>query len=88
MQITWFGHSCFRIDAGSSRILIDPFLSGNATFEKAGIPFHKVIDGVTHVALTHGHEDHTGEVAASSSPRKGKRRSITWAIRRSSPTWR
>ena len=33
MQITWFGHSCFRIDAGSSRILIDPFLSGNATFE-------------------------------------------------------
>ncbi|MET0842168.1 MAG: metal-dependent hydrolase [Methyloceanibacter sp.] len=61
MQITWFGHSCFRIDAGSSRILIDPFLSGNATFEKAGIPFHKVTDGVTHVALTHGHEDHTGD---------------------------
>ena len=61
MQITWFGHSCFRIDAGSSRILIDPFLSGNATFEKAGIPFHKVVDGVTHVALTHGHEDHTGD---------------------------
>ena len=61
MQITWFGHSCFRIDAGSSHILIDPFLSGNATFEKAGIPFHKVIDGVTHVALTHGHEDHSGD---------------------------
>jgi L-ascorbate metabolism protein UlaG (beta-lactamase superfamily) len=61
MQITWFGHSCFRIDAGASRILIDPLLSGNATFERSGVPVHQVIDGVTHVALTHGHEDHTGD---------------------------
>jgi len=61
MQITWFGHSCFRIDTGSSSILIDPFLTGNATFEEAGIPLHKVAKGVSHVALTHGHEDHTGD---------------------------
>jgi L-ascorbate metabolism protein UlaG (beta-lactamase superfamily) len=61
MKITWFGHSCFRIDWGSSSILIDPFLTGNATFEAADIPLHKVIKGVTHVALTHGHEDHAGD---------------------------
>ncbi len=61
MKITWFGHSCFRIDTGSSCILIDPFLSFNPTFEAAGIPLHAVIEGVTHVALTHGHEDHTGD---------------------------
>jgi L-ascorbate metabolism protein UlaG (beta-lactamase superfamily) len=61
MQITWFGHSCFGIDTGSSRILIDPFLSGNPTFEKAAIPLRKAIDGATHVALTHGHEDHVGD---------------------------
>ena len=61
MKITWFGHSCFRIDTGRSSILIDPFLSGNATFEDAGIPLHNVVKGVTHVALTHGHEDHTGD---------------------------
>lgn len=61
MQITWFGHSCFRIDTGSSRILIDPFLTGNATFENADIPIHKAVAGATHVALTHGHEDHTGD---------------------------
>ena len=30
MQITWFGHSCFRIDTGESSILIDPFLTGNS----------------------------------------------------------
>jgi len=61
MEITWFGHSCFRIDTGSSSILIDPFLTGNATFEDADIPLHQAIKGVTHVALTHGHEDHAGD---------------------------
>src|SRR3990170_376945 len=63
MKITWFGHSCFRIDTGSTSILIDPFLTGNATFEEADIPLHKAARGVTHVALTHGHEDHTGDTA-------------------------
>jgi L-ascorbate metabolism protein UlaG (beta-lactamase superfamily) len=61
MKITWFGHSCFRIDIGSSSILIDPFLTGNATFEEANIPLHQAAKGVTHVALTHGHEDHMGD---------------------------
>ena len=64
MKITWFGHSCFRIDTGASSILIDPFLTGNATFEDAGIPVHQATKGVTHVALTHGHEDHTGDTRA------------------------
>jgi len=45
MKITWFGHSCFRIDTGASRILMDPFLTGNATFEKADIPLQEVIEG-------------------------------------------
>jgi L-ascorbate metabolism protein UlaG (beta-lactamase superfamily) len=63
MEITWFGHSCFRIDTGGSAILIDPFLTGNATFEESGIPWHQAIKGTTHVALTHGHEDHTGDTA-------------------------
>ena len=60
MQITWFGHSCFRIDTGKSRILIDPFLTGNPTFEDSGHTVREVAKCVTHVALTHGHEDHTG----------------------------
>ena len=64
MKITWFGHACFRIDTGASSILIDPFLTGNAVFERAGIPLSKVIAGVTHVALSHGHEDHVGDTVA------------------------
>jgi L-ascorbate metabolism protein UlaG (beta-lactamase superfamily) len=64
MHITWFGHSCFRIDTGKSRILVDPFLTGNPTFEDSGQTVRDVAKGVTHVALTHGHEDHTGDALA------------------------
>ena len=64
MQITWFGHSCFRIDTAKSSILIDPLLTGNSTFESTGRSVHSVAEGVTHVALTHGHDDHTGDAVA------------------------
>jgi L-ascorbate metabolism protein UlaG (beta-lactamase superfamily) len=60
MKITWFGHSCFRLDIGRSALLIDPFLKGNPTFEASKIGFADAIKGVTHVALTHGHSDHVG----------------------------
>ncbi len=63
MRITWFGHSCFRIETGGSVLLIDPFLKGNPTFEKSGIGWDQATAGVTHVALTHGHDDHIGDAA-------------------------
>ena len=37
MKVTWLGHSAFRIETGKSVILIDPFLTGNRTFEAAKI---------------------------------------------------
>lgn len=61
MNITWYGHSCFRIETGTSVILIDPFLKGSPTFKEAGISFDEAVKGVTHVALTHGHDDHVGD---------------------------
>lgn len=61
MKITWFGHSAFRVETGGSVILIDPFLKGNPTFEKSGIAWDAATAGVTHVALTHGHDDHVGD---------------------------
>lgn len=60
MKITWYGHSCFRIETGASVLLIDPFLKGNPSFEKAGLSFDTATAGTTHVALTHGHDDHVG----------------------------
>lgn len=63
MKITWLGHSCFRIETGSSILLIDPFLKGNPTFEGSGVSWEDATQGVTHVALTHGHDDHIGDTA-------------------------
>jgi len=58
MQITWYGHSAFRLDFGKSAVLIDPFFTGNPAFvsDKAA-----AIKGVTHIVLTHGHGDHVGD---------------------------
>ena len=65
MKLTWFGHSCIRIDmthnGGKSALLIDPFLKGNPTFDKSGFSWAEATKGVTHVALTHGHADHIGD---------------------------
>ena len=61
MKIIWYGHSCFRLETGNSVILIDPFLKGNPTFEQSGVAWDEATKGVTHVALTHGHSDHTGD---------------------------
>lgn len=63
MKINWFGHSCFRLETGNSVVLIDPFLKGNPTFEQSGVQWDEATKGVTHVALTHGHSDHTGDAA-------------------------
>ncbi len=63
MKLTWLGHSAFRIETGASVILIDPFLKGNPTFESSGLDWDTVTAGVTHVALTHGHDDHLGDTA-------------------------
>ena len=29
MHLTYLGHSCFLVETGNARILIDPFLTGN-----------------------------------------------------------
>jgi L-ascorbate metabolism protein UlaG (beta-lactamase superfamily) len=61
MKITWFGHSAFRLEFGSAVVLIDPFLTGNSTFKGT---VEEASRGATHIVLTHGHGDHTGDTAA------------------------
>jgi L-ascorbate metabolism protein UlaG (beta-lactamase superfamily) len=58
MQITWYGHSAFRLDFAGNAVLIDPFFTGNPAFvsDKAA-----AMKGVSHVVLTHGHADHVGD---------------------------
>jgi L-ascorbate metabolism protein UlaG (beta-lactamase superfamily) len=61
MKITWFGHSAFRLEFGTSVVMIDPFLSGNPAF---GGDAEAASAGATHVLLTHGHGDHIGDTVA------------------------
>ena len=36
-HLAWYGHSGFRIEAGAAKILIDPFLSDNPSWDKGWI---------------------------------------------------
>ena len=58
MKLTWYGHSAFRVDTGDAAILIDPFLTGNPSWQGG---WEGPGDGITHVLLTHGHNDHIGD---------------------------
>jgi L-ascorbate metabolism protein UlaG (beta-lactamase superfamily) len=58
MQITWFGHSAFRLDFSGHAVLIDPFFTGNPAFVSDKAAASK---GVSHIVLTHGHNDHVGD---------------------------
>lgn len=58
MKITYHGHSAFRIETGKAVILIDPFFTGNPA---AKVGWQEASQGLTHLLLTHGHGDHTGD---------------------------
>jgi L-ascorbate metabolism protein UlaG (beta-lactamase superfamily) len=60
MKITYLGHAACRIDIPGAAILIDPFLSGNPSFPES-LSVDGVSEGVTHILLTHGHDDHIGD---------------------------
>ena len=62
MNITWLGHSGFRIEIEQATLLIDPWLTGNPLFPADRRS--EALEGVTHVLLTHGHGDHAGDAAA------------------------
>ena len=57
MDIRFLGHPCFELTEGDTRVLIDPFLTGNP---KAPVAADDV--NPTHIFLTHGHADHYGDI--------------------------
>ncbi len=56
LSLTFLGHSCFLLDDGKHKVIIDPFITGN--------PMAKVsVDDVKadFILVTHGHGDHLGD---------------------------
>jgi L-ascorbate metabolism protein UlaG (beta-lactamase superfamily) len=56
MDIRFLGHACFELTERDTRVLVDPFLTGNP---KAAVDAGDL--DPTHIFLTHGHADHIGD---------------------------
>jgi len=56
MDIRFLGHAAFELTEGDTRVLVDPFLTGNP---KAAVKAEELEP--THIFLTHGHADHIGD---------------------------
>ena len=59
MDVRFLGHACFELSDGDTKVLIDPFLTGNP---KAAVAADDL--SPTTILLSHGHADHVGDTIA------------------------
>ena len=59
MEIRYLGHAAFELSDGATKVLIDPFLTGNP---KAAVKAEELSPDA--LLLTHGHADHFGDTLA------------------------
>lgn len=59
MKITFLGHACFLLDDGTTKVLTDPFLTGNGL---AAVSADEV--EADFILVSHGHDDHVGDTEA------------------------
>ena len=59
IKYTYYGHASFLLDDGTSKVLADPFLTGNPL---AAIKASEV--ECDYILLTHAHSDHLGDAPA------------------------
>ena len=57
-DITWFGHSAFKIGAPDVQVVIDPFFAPAAGVDPSAA------DNADIVLVTHDHSDHVGDAVA------------------------
>jgi L-ascorbate metabolism protein UlaG (beta-lactamase superfamily) len=59
LKITWHSHACFLIETNGTKLLTDPFLTGNPL---ASVPADTV--EADYILVSHGHGDHVGDAVA------------------------
>lgn len=59
LRVTWYSHACLLIEADDTRLLVDPFFTGNPL---APVSADEV--GADFIFVSHGHGDHVGDTVA------------------------
>jgi L-ascorbate metabolism protein UlaG (beta-lactamase superfamily) len=57
MQVTYYGHSCFLVEASGKKLLFDPFISPNELAKQIDINSIEA----DYILLSHGHADHVAD---------------------------
>jgi len=64
MKVTYYGHSCFKIEINGISLLFDPFITPNKLAE-GKVDASKV--GADFILISHGHEDHVADAVSIAS---------------------
>jgi L-ascorbate metabolism protein UlaG (beta-lactamase superfamily) len=59
LKVTWYSHACFLIETNGTKLLTDPFLTGNPL-----APVRADAIEADYVLVSHGHGDHVGDSVA------------------------
>ncbi|HYC38877.1 MAG TPA: metal-dependent hydrolase [Chitinophagaceae bacterium] len=57
MRLTYYGHSCFTVEAAGKKLLFDPFIAGNQLAQHIRI---SDVDA-DYILVSHGHADHIAD---------------------------
>jgi len=60
MLITYYGHSCFRLEIEGKSLLFDPFIQGN----ELAVGIHPDDIQADYILVSHGHADHIGDTVS------------------------